>query len=218
MLISENRKFIYLAVPKTGSTSIETHLMSLDPEIKRNTVPRPNGTWVPVHKHAKAAAIKEQMRETMHDYTVVAFIRSPISTAISKYYYYRVGRGAERARLPNFTRKAMGLRLRVLSTLILPLRTWVRLYPYSMMHEFLLDDQKNLLVDVMGDFGNLQAEFERIFVPFGFEPKDLELPMINKTKTEISLQDSDQKLHDIVAKKARIDTELFNAYVRSGQS
>lgn len=150
MLISEARKFIYIAVPKTGSTSIESHLVSLDPNIQRNRVPLPDGTWAPVHKHARAVELKSKMGDLLSEYTVVAFIRDPVSTAVSKYYHYRLGRGRQRAREWKFNKHLNQLRLRVLSTMILPLPIWVRLYPYSMTHEFLLDEKQNMLVDEFG--------------------------------------------------------------------
>ena len=158
------------------------------------------------------------MGARMADYTVVAFVRDPVSTVVSKYFYYKVGRGAQRARQWKITRHLIQLRLRVLSAMVLPLRVWARFYPYSMTHEFVLDNQKNLLADLMGDFGNLQTEFERIFVRFGFEPEELKLPMINQTKSQKSKHEQDQKLAEIVSKKARVDYELFTTHVGRGGS
>lgn len=214
MLISEARKFIFIAVPKTGTTAVESHLMSLDPTLRRNELPGPDGTWVSVHKHVRAAEVKELLGTRMEDYTVVAFIRDPVSSVVSKYRYYKFGRGAQRARKWKFTKHIMQTRLRVLSTFVLPLRAWARFYPYSMTYEFLLDDNKNLLVDLLGDFGDLQTEFERIFVRFGFEPSELKLPLINRTESQESQHQNDQKLAEIVAKKANIDLELFNTHVK----
>ena len=121
MLISEARKFIYIAVPKTGSTSIESHLVSLDPTIQRNRVPQPDGTWASVNKHARAVDVQSKMGSLMRDYTTVAFIRDPISTVVSKYHHYRSGRAAQRARQWKFNKRLNQTRLRVLSTMILPL-------------------------------------------------------------------------------------------------
>ena len=214
MLISEKRKFIYIAVPKTGSTSIESHLLTLDTKIQRNRVPQSDGTWVSVHKHARASEIRLIMGDRMNDYTVVAFIRDPVSTAVSKYYYYRIGRGAQRARQWRINSHLMQTRLRVLSAMILPLRTWVRLYPYSMTHEFLVDDRRRLLVDKFGDFDNLQGEFERIFVGFGFASEDLKLPTINRTRSSNNICEDDVVLRRIVEKKASIDVQVFKKYTR----
>jgi len=209
MLISEVRKFIYIAVPKTGSTSIEAHLTSLDPTIQRNRVLRPDGTWVDVHKHASAAEIKSKMGELFEEYSVVAFIRDPVSTAVSKYYHYRSGRGAQRAREWKINNRLNQLRLRVLSTLILPLPVWVRIYPYSMTHKFLMDDRQNMLIDVLGNFENLQDEFERVFSQFGFSSSELMLPHINQTQMSKSKHENEILLEKIIAKKAAIDMQIF---------
>ena len=218
LLISEARKFIYIAVPKTGSTSIESHLVSLDPTIQRNRVPQPNGAWASVHKHARAVDVQSKMGTLMREYTVVAFIRDPLSTVVSKYYYYRLGRGAQRARLLKFTKQLNQTRLRVLSKMILPLRAWVRLYPYSMTHEFLLDDQKNMLVDALGNFENLQEEFERIFSGFGFAPSELKLPTTNKSEYSAERHTNDDLLKKIVARKSSLDMRIFDDLVPEARS
>lgn len=209
MLISETRKFIYIAVPKTGSTSVEAQLMALDPQIRRNKVPRPDGTWITVHKHATAAEIRRHMGENMNDYTVIAFIRSPISTVVSKYYHYRLGRGAERARQLSFSRRAVGLQLRVLSTFLLPLHIWTLLYPYSKTHEFLLGGDGEILVDEIGDFSKLQEDFNMIFGNLGFDAKELALPMTNKSKYSSKRHEDDALLRRIVRWKSRIDVGIF---------
>lgn len=218
MLISEARKFIYIAVPKTGSTSIESHLVSLDPTIQRNRVPQPNGTWASVHKHARAVDVQSKMGILMREYTIVAFIRDPISTVVSKYYHYRLGRGAQRARQWKINKRLNKTRLRVLSTMILPLPVWARLYPYSMTHEFLLDDQQNMLIDALGNFENLQEEFERIFSRFGFAPSELKLPMTNKSGYSAERNAKDDLLKKIVARKSSVDMRIFDDCVSEARS
>lgn len=210
MLISEDRKFIFLAVPKTGTTSIESHLQKLDPNIQRNAVLLPDGSWAAVHKHARAAEIYDLMGTNMKNFSVIAFVRDPTTTVISKYYYYKMGRGAERAKLAPFSRVGILNKLKTLSAKVLPIRLWALLYPYSMTHQFLLDHDKKLLVDMLGKFDDLQSEFERIFEKFGYNTEDLILPVTNKSGYSGDRYINDSLLKRIVALKASLDKRIFD--------
>lgn len=209
MLISEQKRFIFIAVPKTGTTSIEEHLRKLDPSVRRNEVPLGGGSWQQVHKHARATQIRELMGERMDDFTVIAFLREPVTTVISKYYYYKIGRGAERAKVEPFTKRGILNRLKTLSAKILPIRLWALLYPFSMTHQFVLGNDGELLVDEIGDFSTLQKDFNAIFGRLGFDEKELALPMTNKSKYASNRHEDDALLRRIVRWKSRIDVGIF---------
>ena len=77
MLISEKHRFIFVSVPKTETTTIETHPMEL--------VWRFDGTLVPVHRHARASKINLIMGDGLLGSSVVDFVRDPLSTVASRY-------------------------------------------------------------------------------------------------------------------------------------
>lgn len=210
MLISEDRKFLFLAVPKTGTTSIEKHLQELEPSVRRNAVPKADGTWVPVHKHARAVEIHEIMGSRMKEYTTIAFIREPTTTVISKYYYYKTGRGAERAKKAKFNIRGTKNKLKTLSAQTLPIRLWALVYPYSMTHEFLLGHDGEILVDEIGHFEDLQGEFVRIFRKLGFGADDLSLPVTNKSTYSATRHTEDNLLKGIVAWKSSVDRRIYD--------
>lgn len=213
MLVSEKHRFIFVAVPKTATTAIETHLMHLDPELRRNEVLGCDGKWVPVHKHVPASEIRRIMSNRFSDYRTVAFIRDPLSAAVSKYFFYKSGRGARRAKKLVFSRRAFGRQLRVASAKILPLRIWVLLYPYSMTHKYLLDTDGTILIQEFGDFENLQQEFERIFCQFEYSVDELQLPVVNKGGRVSRNYGEDRFLRWLVSRKSETDTRLFRDWI-----
>ena len=210
MLISEDRKFLFIAVPKTGTTSIEIHLQKLDPSIRRNSVPLPGGKWVTVHKHARAGDIKNMMGPRMNEYTVIAFMREPVSAVISKYYYYKMGRGAKRARHAKFDSRGILNKMKTVSAQILPIRLWALVYPYSMTHEFVLGQSGALLVDEIGNFDKLEEDFVKIFSKFGFDANNLALPVANRSGYSVKRHAEDNLLKKIIAWRCSVDRRIFD--------
>lgn len=82
MIISDKYKLIFIRVPKTGSTSIETLLKQLDPDcISSNQNSPPYG-------HEKASELKEIVGKYKWDtYFKVGFLRDPIEWFKSQYCY-----------------------------------------------------------------------------------------------------------------------------------
>ena len=129
MLISESRRFVFIAVPKTGSSAINNHLVRVDPSIKRNEVLDENGVWQKIHAHITAAEVRRIISSRADHYTFNAFLRRPQDVLRSKYFFYANGRPAN-----SFDRRKIGFRdrevdgivdfgtaLRVLVARILPL-------------------------------------------------------------------------------------------------
>ena len=98
MLCSPDRKFIFIATPKTASTAIEAHMSAIDPMILRDAIPLEGGGTQRVRKHARAVDIRNALGGSAADYTFIAFMRDPREVVVSKYYWYRNGWPAERLR------------------------------------------------------------------------------------------------------------------------
>ena len=187
MLYSEDRKYVFVAVPKTGTTAIQDRLREIDPDIKHNQVRDACGDWVKIATHATAAQIRAVMGARADDFTFIAFLRDPRDILVSKYHFYRSGRAAHKHglfqterlkhRIPN-----LGLTLRVLSAQLLPLSLWARLYPLRSSVSFVTDDESDkLMVDQLGTTERLQEDVMRIFSAFGYTPEELQLRIANRT-------------------------------------
>lgn len=212
MLYSPDRKFVFVAVPKTGTTAVQQRLCEVDPTILRNSVHDAQGNLVKVPTHASARQIREAMGPQAEEFTFIAFMRDPYDVLLSKYHFYRSGRAARKLRLANRSsrdgRFDLGRILRVLSAQLLPLRVWARLYPYKSSIHFIVDDCGSLIVDHIGLMEHLQEDVLSIFIPLGYTPDELKLSVTNRTNYEHN-DCRNPRLEAIVARKSPKDCELY---------
>lgn len=189
MLFHPVKKYVFISTPKTGTTSIEDHIMQIDPEAWLNRMPDAYGAPQRVRKHISAREARLVLGDRAADFTFVAFIRDPAETALSKYYYYRQGDPYNRWRkgtLRLFNRNKNwykpSLAHKVLLARALPPIIWASIYPLKLNHHFLVDGHGKLLIDELGKYDCLQEDFTTIFAKFGYRKENLELPVRNATK------------------------------------
>ena len=198
MLFHEKRKFVFISVPKTGTTAIEKHLAEQDDEVSLNRVKAPEQPWARVTKHASVREIKALLGENADHYRFVAFFRDPRELVLAKYNWYRNGWPYEKwvtgtlpFLTPNHNWWKPSLAHRVLLARSLPFSIWLRFYPFKPNAHFVTDIKGQLDVDFFGLFENLQKDFIRIFTNFGYAPEQLNLPRENVTKYESYSADLD---------------------------
>ena len=212
MLYSENRKFIFVAVPKTGTTSIQSRLCEVDDQLRRNWVHDAAGALVKVRTHATALEIRRIMGERAKKFTFIAGLRDPRDVLVSKFHFYRSGRAAKKHSL--FQAKwhkhrdfQFGTALRVLSAQILPLSIWARFYPFPSTASYITDDEGKLIVDRFCTFDNLQEDVMHIFKSFGYTPDELQLSIANRTEYK---RTRDPKVAAIAEHRFAKDCALFD--------
>lgn len=180
MLMSRDRKFVFVEVPKTGTSAIAKRLLEIDPALERDIVYLDDGQRILVDStHTSAAKLRRMLGESSDEYTFIGFIRDPIDTIVSKYYYYKVGRVKDDIR---GERRTMGRVIRHLSTRVLPLHLWILLYPYKGLANFITDQDGELCLDIVGNFHSLESNFHDIFIEFGYGSKELVLRQTNATQ------------------------------------
>lgn len=218
MLYSETRKFVFVAVPKTGTTAIQKRLRQIDPELHRNHVHNEAGELVHVPTHATAAEIRSIMGAAAQGFTFVAFLRDPREVVLSKYHFYRAGRAARKQGLAGGSVEErqfhFGRALRVLGAQVLPLLLWARLYPYRSSTHFVTDSAGNLIVDHIGLQERLQEDVTSIFSTFGYSLEDLALGVANKTDYARSIESD---LAAVVARRLPEDCALYD-HLKKGAS
>jgi hypothetical protein len=218
MLFSASRRFVFIAVPKTGSSAINNHLVRIDPSIKRNEVLDENGSWQKVHTHITAAEVRRIMGSRADHYTFIAFLRHPQDVLRSKYFFYANGRPAK-----SFDRRKIGLRdreadgvidfrtaLRVLVARILPLPLWAALYPFKSSAHFIVDKKGKSAVDEIGDFARFDEEAQRIFSHFGYSIDNLDFPKVNVSTYDKNIRSS-KFLDKVVNIKTPLDNAMYSA-------
>lgn len=181
MVFNSQKRFIFLEVPKTGSSAIVKLLLAIDKQSHRNILTLENGLSMAMPTHATYNDVVTALGEDRKLYTIIGFIRDPEDVALSKYYFYKNGRASREAK----NRAAsVSLRWRVLLSKALPLSIWVLVYPFKPTKRFLHDGEGSLGVDVLGDFSEIESHVEQILTSLGYEKGVIKLTKVNVSKHE----------------------------------
>jgi hypothetical protein len=89
MIISK-KKYIYMAVPKTGSTSVQKFLLENDKTATKNGA-EIEGKFYRFREHMTASGIKTVLGIKYEDYTVIGFKRQSYSRLVSSYFFLKQG-------------------------------------------------------------------------------------------------------------------------------
>jgi len=191
MIISKKHNFIYIAVSKTGSTSIHKAFSNLDDEtlfIEKENEDNKDRVNKFIYKHIKATDLKKQI-ENYDEHFKFSFVRNPYDRAVSWVYYY-------------YRNRKINLDEHSFKELIFKFPDWI----WTGQHEFLFEDNKNSM-NFVGKVENFQQDFNIICDKIGI-PKQ-ELPHKNKTKHKHYTEYYDKETKQIVAEKYRKDIEYF---------
>ncbi|RYH08141.1 hypothetical protein [Tropicimonas sp. IMCC6043] len=205
MIWNGKRGYVFVEVPKTGTSAIASRLLEIDPEARRGEVVRRDGRRVALPVHAAATEIRRALGDEAGDYTFIAFLRDPVELMVSKYHFYRSGRASERSDRGD---GGLGLKLRVAFARATPITLWCRLYPFKTSSHF-VDDGAVPAVEELGDFARLQSEFLRIFSRFGYTEAELTLPVKNRTDYTPPTSRQRARIGAIARSRCRRDFELY---------
>jgi hypothetical protein len=164
MLYSEKAKFLFISVPKTGSTSIQKQLVQLG--IGKQNVLEIDGKEVVVHDHISALDLKNIFGQKWSEIYKVAYVRNPWDRVHSGYYYNKQGLVN---RYKNKHYKPKHYRVKKLLSKWIPFRLWCLFYPTKPCSWFLNDSTGNLLVDCVYTFENFDKSFFQLCDKLGLE-------------------------------------------------
>lgn len=209
MIFSERKRFIFFAAGKTGTTSIEETLqLYADPppfDLDFGPGNRP--------KHIPPRVVLPRLGdEAAKRYFTFAFVRNPWDWVISEYFFNlqkhegRLHRGLRRLGLTReiTTFGEAGFR-----------RHWETMkqfrrgtHPENRFQlAFLADESGRLLVDFVGRYERLQADFDTICDRIGIPGR--ELPHSNKSRRGHYTDYYTDATRDLVAQHYRKDIEFF---------
>jgi thiol-disulfide isomerase/thioredoxin len=139
MIISKEKKFIYLAVPKTGTTSVQKYLLENDKTATKNSV-EINGKYHKFGEHMTALKIKSLLGVNYQNFIIIGFVRHPYGRIVSSYFFYK--KGGKEAWRGKQEQRSLGDKLRIKSTEILPFKIWALVYPYKSNKEYFIDESE----------------------------------------------------------------------------
>lgn len=101
MIFSENKKFIFIHIPKTGGTSVKTALKRVS--LKENVVPlKYKTTSSQIRKHDVAIRVRDILNEKIwKSYYKFAFVRNPFDWVVSLYHYIKKDKKDPRYQIAN---------------------------------------------------------------------------------------------------------------------
>lgn len=207
MIISHKYRFIYFAIPKTGTHAVRRGIRPfLDKddweqvelfESKRFPIPAFQNVN---HGHITAQEIKDHLsQETWKGYFKFSFIRSPLERFVST-CFYRFGKQQIFQRNPSAYMK-----------LLFQSKTELKHLLFKSQSHFIQNEHGISVLDFMGDFSNLQAEFIRLSERFDWHPTPLEKAntSIHQTYTKYF----DEELKVLVGEHYFHDVKLYDRLI-----
>jgi hypothetical protein len=203
MIISHRHRFIFTAIPKTGTHSVRRALREhLGPEdgeqvglFVQKSLPYPPIAEIG-HGHVSLAQIRPFVgEEAFQTYLKFAFVRNPWDRFIS-YCSFMTRESEEFARRPQDVMRYFLFRDRPVDHLL-----------FFPQHTFLTDAEGRLLTDVVGRVEEMQGSYDAICARLGIPSAQLE--KVNSTRRNDYRGYYDAELIEAVADLYRRDVELF---------
>lgn len=214
MYFSKKLSLLFVACPKTGSSSVEAYLMKIDPsgEMFSLTLNDKKITSKDMHYgvvgHAYAWELKQALGDEIYNSLhVIGMVRHPYDKLISSYYFAKSQSILKvlkwRGEKNLLKRKIKGL-ISHTAPKILPISLWVLLYPMKTSYQYFFDKKSNRIVKYLGRTDNLNEDLRVILKTIGIN-QNLEIPHQNK---------SNHKSRDHYFKNGWIKNHLLKKYAK----
>jgi hypothetical protein len=202
MIISKLHRFIFVAIPKTGTHSVRQALREqMGPEdmeqvglFVQKSLPIPDLAKIR-HGHLTLSQLRPHLdADTFDNFFKFAFVRNPFDRFVSYCSFVTRQKGQfdrnPRAVMEHFVAKP----------------PWDRIL-FQPQHQFLIDEQGKLLTDYVGRVEQMQESYDAIAQRIGIPTAPLE--RVNSSRRADYRGYYDQELIDGVAKLYARDLELF---------
>lgn len=221
MFHSEKHNLLFIANPKTGTTSVEYALLDIDPEGQRFKVKK--GDHYFSHKemrrktigHAKAKEFREAIGADFYDsLRTFVFVRHPYSKLVSSYFYLRRDHLFKRKHPKGWKYKVLTFGSKLLAKL-LPFKLWALVYPYKANTEYVLDFDGRRIVDAVGRTEHLEADLQRILERFDVPTDRLAPKQLNTSAhNDYDIYFTTPWFKRLMEKRMRADLDLYDAIDR----
>ena len=199
-MINYKHKFIFVGIPKSGTTSMSSQLPQNDFE-KLHGWDELNNKWKQHYTISELTEYGYFTNEELAVFLKFAFVRNPWDRTLSGVHYRKkVGGSCYK----NYTIKDYlnGFTTKTNCHDKLSINQHIR-----PQYEFVFDETGNNLMDFIGRFENLQEDFNVVCDKIGI-PRQ-ELPHKNKSKHKHYTEYYDDETREIIAEKYAKDIEYF---------
>jgi len=205
MLVSHKHKFVFISIPKTGSTSLRNTLSEYGDVFSNSDADSAE------YVHIKAQELKKHFiknKWNWDEYFKFAFVRNPWDSIVSQYFYKINFINKEKLNIP-YNKKFM-FHCKSLKKNCNNFNSAVKfnLLTFTNQIDWIVDDQGKCLINFIGRFENLEQDFKTICKRIGLPEKRLHLA--NTTAHEYYGELYDKESMEIVKEKFKKDIEIFD--------
>lgn len=219
MIISHKHKFIYVAIPKTGSQSIRQILNPFADITSRHLHDDP------YYHHTRAKSLRDHFKKNGWDwdeYFKFTMVRNPWAHLVSKWKYINQTVYFHENKIEHVNEPFAKRSKQLLTKLDFDFNNFVVYWrdanPQSVKHidmmwycdqiEWILDNEDNNLLDYIGKVENFHESVDHITDKIGIPQQ--QIPHKNKTNHKHYTEYYNDTTRRIVAEKSAKDIEYFN--------
>lgn len=205
MRVSHKHKFVFIAIPKTGSSSIRTIMREKADVLSVPGAPPSS----PLYHHVKPSKLETYFKEqnwNWNEYFKFTFVRNPWDRAVSVWEYRN--RVASEQNFDLYAQDSFAIQSKKLIHKWKTFKGMLRQTDGNgFQYNWCFDENGNKVIDVIGRFENFQEDFNIVCDRIGIPQQ--QLPHKNKTKHKHYTEYYDEETKQIVAEKYAKDIEYF---------
>lgn len=201
MIFSEEKRFVFIHIPKTGGMSIKLALKQFS--LKENEIPvHHRALSTAVRKHDPAKKVRAVLNLNIWStYYKFAFVRNPFDWMVSLYHYIKKDKRDPRHMLAQkLTFKEFALWFSKASPKRYPARKGQKSY--------VTNATGSIILDFVGRLENFNTDFNTICKKLNI--KNMAIPRVNTTKHKSYPEYYDEEAQKCVTWMFREDLEFFN--------
>jgi hypothetical protein len=190
MYFSKKLSLLFIACPKTGSTSIESYLTDLEPNGHKFKIILDDReiTSKEMHYgaigHAHAWEFKKALGEEMYNQLhIFGMVRHPFDKLISSYFFSKskpIAIAFKNKGKKHLLKRKLQTLISFITPKILPISIWSLLFPMKTCHDYFYDKEGNRIVKYLGRTDHINHDLDLILKEIGIIT-DLKIPHINKS-------------------------------------
>ncbi|MHB2153606.1 sulfotransferase family 2 domain-containing protein [Calditrichota bacterium GD2] len=220
MFYSRKYNLLFIAIPKTGTKTVEDVLSKIDPNGEKFSITTNEKKFVGkdfqqgILGHARAKEIRKVIGLEFYDsLNTITFVRDPLEKLVSAYFFNKanpiMGFRNFKGKRKLFLRKLKYF-VSVLMAKILPFYLWCFFYPYKSNYDYIYNDEGQRLVKYIGRTDYLESDLIKILSKIGIDNLKIAIDHLNKSKhKEPSAYYKNKIFKNLVELKVKKDIKLY---------
>ncbi|WP_274475262.1 sulfotransferase family 2 domain-containing protein [Mangrovimonas aestuarii] len=189
MLFSKTGNFIFIANPKTGTTSFQKSIKKIDHSAIINSYYLDDRA-IKIPEHATADKIKQKLGDQCYNkHKKICFVRHPYEKVVSAYFFLNNGDPLTKGTIWSYNSnlriflKALKTQVAIYFAKLTPFQLWSLVYNYKKNIDYIADDNGTIIVNHICRLENLSEDLNQVFNDISYSLKsEFNLNRINTSK------------------------------------